>query len=76
MSHFMFYAGKAYKYKIDGEKYPAGKALKDGLLQELSDVFSQNILLLVMKIYVLISSEHNLERTYLIRILICPFLNN
>lgn len=39
MSHFMFYAGKAYKYKLDGEKYPVGKALQDGLLQELSDVF-------------------------------------
>jgi RHS repeat-associated protein len=38
MSHFMFYAGKAYQYKQDGEKYPMGKALKDGLLQEISDM--------------------------------------
>jgi RHS repeat-associated protein len=38
MSHFMFYAGKAYQYKQDGEKYPMGKALKDGLYQEISDM--------------------------------------
>ncbi len=38
MSHFMFYAGRAYEYKQKGEQYPMGKALKDGLFQEISDM--------------------------------------
>jgi RHS repeat-associated protein len=38
MSHFLFYAGTAYQYKQEGEKYPVGKALQDGLIQELSDM--------------------------------------
>ncbi len=38
MAHFMFYAGKAYQYKQDGEKHPKGKALKEGLFQEISDM--------------------------------------
>ena len=39
MVHFMFYAGRAYEYKVDGEEYPVGKAMQDGLLQEVSDIF-------------------------------------
>lgn len=38
MTHFLFYAGKAYKYQQEGEKYPIGKALQEGLLQEISDM--------------------------------------
>lgn len=38
MSHFMFYAGRAYQYKVAKEEYPVGKALKDGLFQEMSDM--------------------------------------
>ena len=38
MSHFMFYAGRAYEYKQAGEEYPVGKALKEGLFQEISDM--------------------------------------
>ena len=38
MSHFMFYAGRAYEYKQKGEQYPMGKALKDGLFQKISDM--------------------------------------
>jgi len=40
MAHFMFYAGKGYQYKQDGEKYPVGKALQDGLLQEMGDMIN------------------------------------
>ena len=39
MSHFMFYAGRAFKYKTEGEQFPRGKALEDGLLQEIADMF-------------------------------------
>ena len=28
MSHFMFYAGRAYQYKVDGEKNPVGEAVQ------------------------------------------------
>ena len=43
MSQFMFYAGRAYRYKMKGEEYPAGKALKEGLLQEMVDMgFSEH----------------------------------
>lgn len=38
MSHFMFYAGRAYQNKMEGEEHPAGKALKEGLFQEMSDM--------------------------------------
>lgn len=37
MAHFMFYAGKAYQYKLDGESNPIGEADQDGYKQELSD---------------------------------------
>ncbi len=40
MTHFMFYAGKAYKYKNDGHKNPIGEAVQDGYKQEASDAFS------------------------------------
>src|SRR5690554_789502 len=39
MTHFMFYAGKAYKYKEDGISNPIGNAVQDGYAQEASDVF-------------------------------------
>lgn len=43
MSHFMFYAGRAYQHKMRGEEHPAGKALKEGLYQEVADlVFSEH----------------------------------
>lgn len=37
MSHFMFYAGRAYKYNEKGNKDPVGKAVKDGRMQEFTD---------------------------------------
>ncbi|MEW2922284.1 hypothetical protein AB1A65_12495 [Muricauda sp. ANG21] len=37
MAHFMFYAGKAYKYKLDGKSNPIGEAVQDGYRQEASD---------------------------------------
>lgn len=37
MAHFMFYAGKAYRYKLDGENNPVGEAIQDGFYQEKSD---------------------------------------
>jgi hypothetical protein len=37
MAHFMFYAGKAYNYKLDGESNPIGEAVQDGYAQENSD---------------------------------------
>jgi RHS repeat-associated protein len=40
MAHFMFYAGKAYKYKLDGEKNPIGEAVQDGYMQEASDKYA------------------------------------
>ena len=43
MSHFMFYAGRAYQHKMSGEEYPVGKALKEGLCQEMTDLlFSEH----------------------------------
>lgn len=39
MAHFMFYAGKAYKYKLDGESNPIGEAVQDGFKQEKSDSY-------------------------------------
>ena len=39
MAHFMFYAGKAYQYKLDGKSNPIGEAVQDGFNQELSDSF-------------------------------------
>src|SRR5690554_5084101 len=40
MAHFMFYAGKAYKYKQDGAKNPIGEAVQDGYKQEFSDKYA------------------------------------
>lgn len=37
MAHFMFYAGKAYAYKLDGDSNPIGEAVQDGYKQEASD---------------------------------------
>ena len=37
MGHFMFYAGKAYDYKLNGENNPIGEAVQDGYNQEFSD---------------------------------------
>ncbi|MFW6302924.1 MAG: RHS repeat domain-containing protein [Bacteroidales bacterium] len=37
MTHFMFYAGKAYEYKLKGAKKPVNMAIKDGYYQETSD---------------------------------------
>ncbi len=37
MVHFLFYAGRAYKYKQEGEKNPIGEAVQDGYLQERFD---------------------------------------
>ena len=39
MAHFMFYAGKAYKHKIDGLKKPVGEAVQEGFWQERLDQF-------------------------------------
>lgn len=38
MAHFMFYAGKAYGYKINNVTNPIGEAVQDGYKQEASDV--------------------------------------
>jgi hypothetical protein len=40
MAHFMFYAGKAYQYKLSGEKNPVGEAVQDGYKQEASDEYA------------------------------------
>ena len=40
MVHFLFYAGKAYQYKLEGKKNPIGEAVQDGYIQEFSDKFS------------------------------------
>ena len=37
MAHFMFYAGRAYKYKIKGVEEPVSKAVKEGYIQENMD---------------------------------------
>jgi len=37
MTHFLFYAGRAYKYKQEGEENPIGEAVQDGYMQERSD---------------------------------------
>lgn len=37
MAHFMFYAGKAYQYKINNVTNPIGEAIQDGYKQEASD---------------------------------------
>ncbi|MDP3452131.1 MAG: RHS repeat-associated core domain-containing protein [Bacteroidales bacterium] len=34
IAHFMFYAGKAYQYKLDGKENPIGEAVKDGYKQK------------------------------------------
>jgi hypothetical protein len=38
MAHFMFYAGKAYSYKLAGKSNPIGEAIQDGYQQEVSDL--------------------------------------
>jgi hypothetical protein len=38
MAHFMFYAGKAYSYKLAGKSNPIGEAIQDGYQQEASDL--------------------------------------
>ena len=40
MAHFMFYAGKAYQYKLDGKENPIGEAVQDGYKQEASDKYA------------------------------------
>jgi hypothetical protein len=40
MAHFMFYAGKAYQYKQEGETNPYGEAIQDAYQQEFSDRFA------------------------------------
>jgi RHS repeat-associated protein len=40
MVHFMFYAGKAYQYKLDGSKNPIGEAVQDGYKQEATDQYA------------------------------------
>ena len=40
MVHFLFYAGKAYSYKNNGEKNPIGEAVQDGYQQEFIDQFT------------------------------------
>lgn len=40
MAHFMFYAGKAYQYKLDGKENPVGEAVQDGYMQEASDKYA------------------------------------
>jgi hypothetical protein len=40
MAHFMFYAGKAYQYKLDGKENPIGEAVQDGYKQEMSDKYA------------------------------------
>lgn len=40
MAHFMFYAGKAYQYKLDGKENPIGEAVQDGYMQEVSDKYA------------------------------------
>jgi len=37
MVHFLFYAGKAYKYKNEGKEDPIGEAVQDGYMQENLD---------------------------------------
>jgi RHS repeat-associated protein len=40
MAHFMFYAGKAYQFKLDGKENPIGEAVQDGYKQEMSDKYA------------------------------------
>ena len=37
MVHFMFYAGRAYQYKLAGKENPIGEAVQDGYMQEFTD---------------------------------------
>lgn len=96
MAHFMFYAGKAYEYKMDkkaaqdmldgkpnshkiyAENFgqviamskinPVAEAVQDGYKQEMSDRFAANILLIVMKIYLVINLVQILVQIILILI--------
>ncbi len=40
MAHFMFYAGRAYQYKLDGKDNPLREAVLDGIRQEKSDAYA------------------------------------
>jgi hypothetical protein len=40
MVHFMFYAGKAYQYKLGRSKNPIGEAVQDGYKQEATDKYA------------------------------------
>ncbi|MBP5668435.1 MAG: hypothetical protein J6X32_09840 [Salinivirgaceae bacterium] len=40
MAHFMFYAGTAYRYKLEHNENPIGDAIQDGYKQEFSDKFA------------------------------------
>lgn len=39
MVHFLFYAGKAYKYKCSGQENPVETAISDGMMQEKMDQY-------------------------------------
>ena len=40
MVHFLFYAGKAYGYKVAGDKNPVGEAVQAGYQQEATDKYA------------------------------------
>ncbi len=40
MTHFLFYAGKAYQYKLEGKNNPVGESVQDGYMQEMSDRYA------------------------------------
>jgi len=40
MVHFLFYAGKAYQYKLDDLENPIGEAVQDGYKQEATDKYA------------------------------------
>ncbi len=39
MVHFLFYAGRAYTHKLQGDKNPIGEAMQEGYRQEALDTF-------------------------------------
>ncbi|MCK4260901.1 MAG: hypothetical protein KAX49_18130 [Halanaerobiales bacterium] len=42
MVHFLFYAGRAYTHKLQGDKNPIGEAMQEGYRQETLDIFRSN----------------------------------
>lgn len=40
MAHFMFYAGRAFKYKQNGNENPINEAIQDGYRQEMQDLIT------------------------------------